>query len=226
MSSTFQRGWKSKSIVSFEPNLDLPFVSFSFSFFTLLGDWIKSEASKMEAAWGDLPSGIAFVHVPSHDFVQAASEDPYQSHVGGVKNETVFETENRTYPGLNDDEPFAGQANDNGYTGADRPYLEAFTTSPTGNARIHAIVSGHQHGNDWCSPSSLKTSKNQIVPVCFAKHSGFGGYDYANWNHGVRTFQFDLSSVDNQVDTNIRFLTGETRYQATLNDDWANQVPA
>jgi len=134
-----------------------------------VGDWINSESQKMEASWGSLPSGIAFVHIPSHDFVTASEEAPYKDHVGGVKNETVFETENRTYPGLNDDQPFAGQANDNGYTGADRPYLNAFMGSATGKSRIHAIISGHQHGNDWCSPSSLKTQSNQIVPVCFAK---------------------------------------------------------
>lgn len=48
------------------------------------------------------------------------------------------------------------------------------------------------------------------MPLCFAKHSGFGGYDYTQWNHGVRVFDVHQANLDAAgVQTHIRFLTGE-----------------
>ena len=73
-----------------------------------------------------------------------------------------------------------------------------------------------------CAPSSLRTSASQNVPLCFAKHSGFGGYDYDNWNHGTRVFSFSLKDVDQSVETYIRFLTGEVRYKTRMDQKWSN----
>lgn len=61
----------------------------------------------------------------------------------------------------------------------------------------------------WCAPGNVTTAANQIVPLCFAKHSGFGGYDDSLWNHGVRVFRFNLDTINQSVETYIRFLTGE-----------------
>lgn len=112
------------------------------------------------------------------------------------------------------------------YTGQDRSFLNAFMNSKAGKAHVHGIVSGHDHGNDWCAPSSLKSSAGQIVPVCFAKHSGYGGYDYSNWNHGARVFYFTDQNVKDGVETYVRFQTGEKRYLTNLDSKWATKVPA
>lgn len=193
--------------------------------------WYKNETTRLRAQWGTLPPSLAFVHIPPHESAITQQQLPYgPEHVGGVLDETPqnFTRLNKTYPGLNDDEDFGGQgaedseAPNGGYTGQDRPFLEALETS---TSRVHAIVSGHQHGNDWCAPTSLRTDSQSTIPVCFAKHSGFGGYDYDNWNHGVRIFHLKPQNLDTGIDTWIRFLTGETRYETKLDDAFADRVP-
>ncbi|MCO5566209.1 hypothetical protein L7F22_019885 [Adiantum nelumboides] len=217
-----------------------------------VADWINSETEKMEKAWGHVPPGLIFVHIPVHEHYTTQNDSPYSDHVGGVPDETPANYTNKglQYEGLNDDKPLASQGQENDqceykfisninltlinsyfppsdiYAGQDRSFLNAFMESKAGKAYIHGIVSGHDHGNDWCAPSSLKSSVGQIVPVCFAKHSGYGGYDYDNWNHGARIFQFNEENVQSGVETYVRFETGEKRYSTNLNSKWATEVPA
>ncbi|CAO1635681.1 unnamed protein product [Parajaminaea phylloscopi] len=194
-----------------------------------VGPWIQAESERLAKAWGgSLPPSIIFTHIPSHPFVATQQDAPYAQHVGGVTAETSgnFTSEGRTYPGLNEDHTFGGQDSSNGpYAGRDRAYLDAFFSqaSATSRSKVHAIVSGHQHGLDWCAPSKLEAT--DLVPVCFAKHSSFSGYDYENWNHGVRVFNFDLSNVATGADTYIRLLTGEKHYQTTLDHAFLTRVP-
>lgn len=47
--------------------------------------------------------------------------------------------------------------------GNDAPFWDGLKNLPN----LHAVVSGHDHGNEWC-----KRSPADIV-FCFAKHSGF-----------------------------------------------------
>ncbi|CAO1613481.1 unnamed protein product [Sympodiomycopsis kandeliae] len=201
-----------------------------------VADWLRQESDKLERKWGELPPSIIFVHIPPHKFATTQQGEKYgPRHVGGVLDETPqnFTSLNKTYPGLNDDTDLGGQGAENatagpggGYAGQDRAFLQALTDSKTGTsaAHIHAIVSGHYHGNDWCAPSSLRTQTQHSVPVCFAKHSGFGGYDYDNWNHGARIFQFNEQNVQTGVATWIRFLTGETRYETDLDQAFVGRV--
>lgn len=148
-----------------------------------VADWIQSETANLSAAWGPgpLPPSIVFTHIPAHVFAdtQQAAKPYGPKHVGGVTSENPgnFTVANRTavYRGLNADVGFAGQGGEyTDYTGQDRAYLEAFLgeAGPVGQgSRLHAIVSGHEHGNDWCAPSSLRAQGGrQVVPVCFAKH--------------------------------------------------------
>ncbi|KDN52541.1 hypothetical protein K437DRAFT_186642 [Tilletiaria anomala UBC 951] len=187
--------------------------------------WVHSQVDGMQTAWTSVPPSLVFVHIPPHASAETQQTEPYSLQVGGVTDETPqnYTTENRKYPGLNDDSGFEGQGGESpyNYTGQDLVALISFLQSAAGNARVHAIVSGHQHGNDWCAPSNLQTRQKQIVPVCFAKHSGFGGYDYDNWNHGSRIFLFSLKDVGNSMQTYIRFLTGEVRYKTTVDAAWA-----
>ncbi|UZJ56151.1 hypothetical protein CBS101457_005471 [Exobasidium rhododendri] len=191
--------------------------------------WIQSETRAMQAAWTHLPPSILFVHIPVHAMLASQNSMPYKAAVGGVFEEITDDpSEERTYPGLNADQPLSSQGGENAipYSGQDRAFLDAFMQSAAGQARVHGIVSGHDHGNDWCAPSNVKTQAGQIVPLCFAKHSGFGGYDSILWNHGVRVLEFDLSTVASSVSTYIRSYTGEKRYSTSLSDAWSNLVPA
>ncbi|PWN25593.1 Metallo-dependent phosphatase [Jaminaea rosea] len=199
-----------------------------------VGPWIEAETRKLTHAWGEpLPPSIVFTHIPAHAFAQAQTDKPYgPSHVGGItsENEGNFTVVNRTtYPGLNADVGFGGQGGEyTNYKRQDRVYLDAFLgkDGPTAKgSRLHAIVSGHEHGNDWCSPSQLRAQNGeQIVPVCFAKHSGFGGYDETWWAQGARVFTFDRDNIDKGVGTHVRFLSGEKRYATELTDKWTKLV--
>lgn len=201
--------------------------------------WLSEEAERMAAAWGSpLPPSIVFTHIPSHDFAYAQQRSPpsEREQIGGVEDESSanFTSAGLRWPGLNEDKAFEGQGAEGvEYAGQDRPYLEAFLGGGEGRPagqRVHAIVSGHQHGNDWCAPSRLttsftsdsssSTSSGQRVPICFAKHSGFGGYDKEiKWNHGARVFKFELhSTLQTGAETWVRFLTGEKRYHTMLDE--------
>ena len=45
--------------------------------------------------------------------------------------------------------------------GKDEPFWSALRSIPN----LHALVSGHDHGNEWCK-------RVDTVVYCFAKHSG------------------------------------------------------
>lgn len=210
-----------------------------------VGQWISSESQRLQRQWsetddadddqGSFPPSLIFTHIPAHEFVTTQSQEPYSSNTGGVSSEAPgnFTTLHRAYPGLEADEHFGGQGGEStSYEGQDRAYLESFfldPQNPTSTSRCHGIVSGHQHGNDWCAPSSLRSRGMQSksrVPLCFAKHSGFGGYDEAKvWNHGVRVFHFNTTNVQTGVETYVKFLTGEKRYNVQLDEEWLNKVP-
>ena len=48
-------------------------------------------------------------------------------------------------------------------------------------------------------------------------------YDYDNWNHGSRVFEFNLDTVNSSVVTYIRFETGQKRYEVVLDKDFADK---
>ena len=113
-----------------------------------------------------MPPSLLFVHIPLHASLASQQYKPYAEHVGGVidESEDNFFNENRTYPGLNADNPVASQGGENDsvpYNGQDRAFLDAFMQSAAGKARVHGIVSGHDHGND------VSTWSVSIIPNTF-----------------------------------------------------------
>ncbi|CEH14274.1 Predicted DNA repair exonuclease SIA1 [Ceraceosorus bombacis] len=187
--------------------------------------WLNRTSSNLQRAWGTLPPSLIFTHIPNHYFSSTQNADPYQDKIGGITDERPGnfpgnDSSPRTFSGLNEDKPLANQ----GDAGQDQPYLTALSRGSTGTSRIHALVSGHDHGNDWCAPSGLTTIKGEIVPICFAKKTGDGGYDYDNWNHGTRIFDFDLKTVEQSVNAYIRLKTGEKRYETRLDDAWSRKL--
>lgn len=58
---------------------------------------------------------------------------------------------------------------------------------------------GHDHGNDYCCPTSTTTSNTQSrvtnntngnLHLCFGRHSGYGGY--GKWDRGARVYEIKL----------------------------------
>jgi len=165
-----------------------------------VGEWIESESSRMEVAWGpaETRGALAFVHIPPH-IIQDV-----QTHLNSTRN-----------PGLNADTLGEGSSQatvDPSSAGNDAPFWNALT----GNVKnLHAIFSGHDHGNEWCAREPTAD-----VIFCFAKHSGYGGYDNPSWGNGVRNIVFSSPNPGQAVETWIRLEDGQTRARVVLNGNY------
>ncbi|KAJ7245920.1 Metallo-dependent phosphatase-like protein [Mycena haematopus] len=163
--------------------------------------WIARETALMNAAWATSPhDALAFVHIAPHAI--QVMQPPLNSSVD---------------LGLNDD-PLGGgsvqDSNDVVDDARDAPFWTALGSIPS----LHAVISGHAHGNEWCTRTKGPT-------FCFNKHSGYGGYDKAGWGHGVRNVLFSSPSGEHpsedevhptRVETWIRLEGGETRAKLVL----------
>ncbi|KAG5652693.1 hypothetical protein H0H81_004078 [Sphagnurus paluster] len=163
-----------------------------------VGEWIKSETCAMEAAWGPATNrgALAFVHIPPH-----------------VSTTLQRKLDSKKNPGLNADS-LEGQGSVQATTNAaDYGKDNAFWDSVTTNIKnLHAVISGHDHGDEWCARDRIKN-----VIFCFNKHSGYGGYSSSGWGHGVRNLVFKSPDPTVAVETWIRLEEGETRARITLN---------
>lgn len=71
---------------------------------------------------------------------------------------------------------------------------------------IKMTVSGHNHKNDYCCPL-------QGIYVCYARHSGYGGYGpHAPWIQGSRIIELSVSENTWSVDSWIRIEDGSVDY--------------
>ncbi|KAH8831038.1 Metallo-dependent phosphatase [Flagelloscypha sp. PMI_526] len=160
--------------------------------------WIKEENARMDVWWGKgKRNSLAFVHIPPHIV------------------ESLQQNLDPTTPGLNDDS-LAGdgsiQSTSPGITppGQDEPF---WTAVGKYIPNLFAVVSGHDHGNEWCALDSEKE-----ITFCFAKHSGYGGYSSDGWGYGVRNFEFGIDSKSGKmsVRTWIRLEEGEIKAEMGL----------
>ncbi|KAH6891872.1 Metallo-dependent phosphatase-like protein [Coprinopsis sp. MPI-PUGE-AT-0042] len=154
--------------------------------------WLQAELARMDAAWGSSKKrgALAFMHIPP------SAIKVLQSTLDSKKN-----------PGQNADTLGNGsvQAAD------DEPFWDALTKIPN----LHAIVSGHDHGNEWCA----REPKKDVI-FCFDKHSGYGGYGKYEWGFGVRNIVFRNTDPRSPVDTWIRLEEGEIRAQVVLDQNY------
>jgi len=163
--------------------------------------WIEEQTAMMDAAWGPADQrrgSLAFVHIPPHAIqnVQATLD-------------------NTTDPGLNDDllgEGSTQATTDPTNNGKDEVFWDALNTHVK---NLHAVISGHDHGNEWCA---REPSKNVIF--CFDKHSGYGGYSSATWGHGVRNIVFKSTRPQDGLETWIRLEEGDTRARVVLDKNY------
>jgi len=137
---------------------------------------------------------LAFVHIPPH-LIQNL-----QATLNSTKG-----------PGLNADTLGSGSTQsttDEADVGQD----DAFWNSLNANVKnLHAVISGHDHGNEWCIREPTKN-----VIFCFDKHAGYGGYGDASWGYGVRNLLFSSADPTVGVQTWIRLEEGEVRANITL----------
>jgi len=162
-----------------------------------VADWIQTESKAMEAAWGPQESraAVAFVHIPPHA-IQAV-----QAHLDFSKN-----------PGLNADLLGDGSVQDSASKGNDAPFWNALNANVK---NLHAVISGHDHGNEWCVREPTKD-----VIFCFDKHSGYGGYSQSGWGRGVRNLKFHTPDPNAGVETWIRLHEGEIRARVILDHQY------
>ncbi|KAI0726562.1 Metallo-dependent phosphatase [Fomitopsis betulina] len=159
--------------------------------------WIQSEAAAMDAAWGPAKASrgaLAFVHIPPHA-IQALQ--PGLNHTRD--------------PGLDQDELGSGstQATVNeANNGKDQSFWDALNVYVP---NLHAVISGHDHGNEWCVREPTKN-----VIFCFAKHSGYGGYGQDWWGHGIRNVVFSSPDPKGALQSWIRYENGTVNANVTL----------
>ncbi|KLO11373.1 Metallo-dependent phosphatase [Schizopora paradoxa] len=162
--------------------------------------WIETETVAMNEAWGPASSrgALAFVHIPPHVI------QPLQTNLNSTRD-----------PGLNADLLGSGSTQattDESDNGKDQPFWDALNSNVE---NLHAVISGHDHGNEWCIREPTKS-----VIFCFDKHSGYGGYSGVGWDHGVRNIVFNSPDPTGALDTWIRLENGTTRARVTLDKDY------
>ncbi|KAI0088747.1 Metallo-dependent phosphatase [Irpex rosettiformis] len=163
--------------------------------------WIENETKLMDSVWGppgDQRAAVAFVHIPPFAIQQ------------------VWENLNNTLnPGLDADS--LGQGSTQATTksssqGNDEPFWNSLNTNVK---NLHAVISGHDHGMEWCAREPTKN-----VIFCFDKHSGYGGYSSPGWDHGVRNILFTSPDPRDGPLSWIRLENGTTRAHVQLDDQY------
>ncbi|KAF3343780.1 hypothetical protein VdG2_07838 [Verticillium dahliae VDG2] len=175
-----------------------------------LPDWVAPETSKWfieahnelrEKYDNRVIPSIAFVHIPPHIFSQAQE--------AGVHVDL--------FPGLNDDMPLAFQGNE----GEDAAFVNALLQTEG----LHSVHVGHDHGDSWCSTWPGKDATSKAPFLCFAKHTGYGGY--GTWNRGARILHLTISKAEGEnqggklfVDTWVGMENGNVVTQVSLNETY------
>ncbi|OCH87059.1 Metallo-dependent phosphatase [Obba rivulosa] len=163
--------------------------------------WIEQQTALMNAAWGppgDVRAALTFVHIPPHA-IQALQP-------------TLNSTQD---PGLNADllgEGSTQATTDSANLGKDQPFWDALNANVL---NLHAVISGHDHGNEWCRREPTKN-----VIFCFDKHSGYGGYSSTGWGHGVRNIVFTSPRPSDGLQSWIRLEGGETHARVLLDKNY------
>jgi len=163
--------------------------------------WIQDEVKSMNLAWGHTGrQHLIFVHIPPFE-IQKLQAD----------------INNRTNPGLNADALGEGSVQSSTVplsacqNNCDEPFWDTLA-SQLGAENIIAVISGHDHGNEWCAIEPAKD-----IVFCFDKHSGYGGYSSPGWDHGVRNFVFTKNQSERlRVQSWIRYEEGEVKAQVEL----------
>lgn len=168
--------------------------------------WFAATSRRLRARYGPLPS-IAFVHIPPRPYLAAQQDglDPAR------------------FPGLNEDVPVSVQGGQGGHQDDDA-FVEALRHDPS----LHSVYVGHDHGASWCAtwPSSATKKSRPIKQgpfLCFARHTGYGGY--GEWDRGARVVQLSFDQGGEMtVKTWVRMESGDVITAVTLNETYGVDV--
>lgn len=178
--------------------------------------WFSETKAALARRWGRHVPSLVFVHIP------IAAMLAYQD--AGVDGHRA--------PGINDDVPVAQQGQGWGsgdfpsddpdaYAGQDIPFMSELLDTPD----LHAVFSGHDHGNDWCGRWKGKLPGLGLlgtgVILCFGRRSGYGGYGH--WTRGARQVRLTLPRSPNsqmQIETWIRLEDGRVSGRVMLNESY------
>ena len=159
--------------------------------------WFTKTHGQLRRKYGKAIPSVAFVHIPPHVFLQAQE----------------LGLDSKRFPGLNEDVPVAIQGG-----GTDDA---AFVAAIKATEGLHSIHVGHDHGDSWCSTWPDKGVGLAAPFLCFAKHTGYGGYGH--WSRGARVLR--LSFDDNgdgemAVQSWVRMEDGSIITRVSLNDTY------
>ncbi|KAL0931958.1 calcineurin-like phosphoesterase [Colletotrichum truncatum] len=162
-------------------------------------EWFTKTYEELKEEHGRVIPSVAFVHIPPHVFLEAQ-----QSNLDPTK-----------FPGLNADAPLAIQ----GQGEEDSPFIEALLEAEG----LHSVYVGHDHGDSWCStwPGHDAGLGAEAPFLCFAKHTGYGGYGI--WNRGARMLKLSFSEGDDpkmSVDTWVRMENDDIITRVSLNETY------
>ncbi|PKS05161.1 hypothetical protein jhhlp_008529 [Lomentospora prolificans] len=158
--------------------------------------WFTKSQKKLKKKYGRVIPSIAFVHIPPHVFLSAqASLDP------------------RKFPGLNEDVPVAIQGK-----GTED---SAFVAALKATEGLHSIHVGHDHGDSWCSTWPEIDNVTRAPLLCFAKHTGYGGY--GTWDRGARVLALSFKPGGDDgmtVESWVRMESGNKITHVSLNETY------
>lgn len=159
--------------------------------------WFTKTHEELRRKHGKTIPSIAFVHIPPHVFLlaQELGLDP------------------KRFPGLNEDVPVAIQGG--GTEDA------AFVAAIKATEGLHSIHVGHDHGDSWCSTWPDKSVDLTAPFLCFAKHTGYGGYGH--WGRGARVLGLsfgDDGDGEMIVESWVRMEDGNIISKVSLNDTY------
>ncbi|KAG8808064.1 hypothetical protein FRC17_004148 [Serendipita sp. 399] len=174
-----------------------------------VADWIQNETKAMKKAWGshDDIGALAFVHIPPFLVrkLQANLNETVSPGLNGSYKYAPVSTQ--AHFGSSADHMGEGSSQ---RKGKDEAFWNAMTTYIP---NLHALVSGHDHGNEWCA----RERKKGIV-FCFAKHSGHGGYGGPGWGFGVRNILFQNFNTTGTIKTWIQMEGGEKKAELDIDE--------
>ncbi|KFA75084.1 hypothetical protein S40288_04052 [Stachybotrys chartarum IBT 40288] len=160
--------------------------------------WMRDESAALGQANGkDVPSFV-FTHIPPYAY--------------SVKQKSGIDPSR--FPGLHVDNPLAYQ----GRGTEDSNLVLALQELPN----MHSVYVGHNHGDSYCSTWPASSAGLSRPFLCFAKHTGYGGY--GNWRPGARIVE--VADVDGglEVNTWVRMESGVVITRVSLNGTYGEDV--
>lgn len=157
-------------------------------------EWFREASKKNERLYGLALPSLVFTHIPPHVYRQTQSDgiDP------------------KYFPGLHKDDPLDYQ----GHGSDDDALVQALRDT----TNVHSIYTGHDHGDSWCTTWPEFDGPGSRPFLCFAKHTGYGGY--GSWNRGARMVELDFSSGELDVTTWVRMESGDVVTKVGLNETY------